>query len=472
MLCAAADSDEGSKSTVTWPNDMSVQDVVLRAFHKDRQQAMLPNDLCAKVKYSTGWGLSLYVWFRADIKGLRWKPPSDSGMAHFMSGFDIDYEDIKHVGSVAGGEETTFFLVVFDKGSYTSSTKVFSFECFNRSQRNDCVQKVEAWVRYVYHASQIVCLDTGAIEPIKHAADRVVAIEQGQIRPAEPPLAPPELTASQMEWVQERIRGVLREAFHHMDINGDGKLSHEEIVKAMMLSPTKQRTPEQSRAEADQFISDLDDAGDKEISFEEWKVLEDRTVIEMSDWVRDMDDMECVRQELDRYERKFHEEFGIVQHQKRRRGEAKPDGSGYAEYVSPRSNSDLPISTLEAETEAEAMEAVLRSSTTGAAGSRQREEEAQMEAEAQREVERLAMAETSGGAPEASAEEARLKAKLKAKQQATLLEASELEPPHLVETVTMTPAVATAEPVGDDGNAAASHLVEVVTTEVAAGQQM
>ena len=34
---------------------------------------------------------------------------------------------------------------------------------------------------------------------------------------------------------------------------------------------------------------------------------------EMSDWVRDMSDFECVTQELDRYERKFHEEFGLVE---------------------------------------------------------------------------------------------------------------------------------------------------------------
>jgi len=168
------------------------------------------------------------------------------------------------VTRVAGANNRQFTLTAFEKGSLISGNRVFTFECFSTSQRNYCVETLEAWVRYVFHASQIVCLDTGTMSQIHYLSEQVVAIAKSQVLNLPVEDSPEgDLSPAELEWVQSRIRGVLREAFNRMDANGDGILSLEEITKAMLLSPTKQRSPEQGRAEAAQFIEQLDKDNNK-----------------------------------------------------------------------------------------------------------------------------------------------------------------------------------------------------------------
>lgn len=120
---------------------------------------------------------------------------------------------------------------------------------------------------------------------------------------------------------------ILNDAFEFIDKNKDGYLSEQELVEAIRVSPAQDRSDDEVQEEATRFLSQVDANHDGKVSRDEWKILEDRIVEEQLDWVRDMASIQVVHREMDRYDRKFKEAFGMVVTEEKR--EAKPDGSGY-----------------------------------------------------------------------------------------------------------------------------------------------
>jgi len=90
LICGA---DNERSNTISVPDEA----LALHAFQEERQNAIRPPSLHAKVKYEVSPWVWVWVWVEADLKNLRWKPPKENAMSSMMSGFVFDYEDIKKV---------------------------------------------------------------------------------------------------------------------------------------------------------------------------------------------------------------------------------------------------------------------------------------------------------------------------------------------------------------------------------------
>ena len=250
----------------------------MEKFNQERENAVRPPTMTDRMKYEAGgFGVGLIdVDLVADLEGLKWKPPPENFMSSVMTGYAFGYENLKKVTSVVTAKNNRFSITVMEYGTMSSKQTVFTFECEATIDmtatgiRNLWVKNLEDWIRYIFHATQIVCLDTGGLDSLEKTASETAQRVAGTV--AEIKSHAGQMTGEQMAWVEQRIRRVLQEAFRHIDHDGDGVLTVEEISRAMLLSPTKSRTPEQGLTEAEQFIKELDHDENNVVAYHEWKV--------------------------------------------------------------------------------------------------------------------------------------------------------------------------------------------------------